>query len=269
MSEAREIYWEALFRTWRTQSMVAGALKGAEVLQRANFGPIREAAELQAAASVESLATWNLPFAVAAKDIFEHQTNSLTALLHSAALIATHTALDDGFWQLFRAIRRAAPRDCEDLASDKTVRLLEIRDAPYESLLDQKLEKVEEGLVKESMPKKLDRLLAILKPGRRELNGDSFVFSSDKIKRLDEMRHDLAHRLGPREVEDIKAHVEYLNLAGGQVWVLAGTRYPDFLRVSEKDLQSIGMKILQVQPTPINRSSSVEPLIPPTTGCLG
>jgi hypothetical protein len=80
----------------------------------------------------------------------------------------------------------------------------EIRDALFSDLL--------EAVEKESLPKKVERVLAALQPATVKGVIGCFDFEMEKLKTIDQLRHDVTHEPNfANPIEDIAGKLRFLH----------------------------------------------------------
>jgi hypothetical protein len=152
--------------------------------------------------------------------IAANRAASLRAAVDTAALVAAHAMIDDVVYQCLRALFRATPLKCAHLVAKKKVDLGQIASTSYPDLVSQELLDLEQKYEEASLLKKFDSLLSVLKPDPHALDGPSGCFSRTDLERIDNLRHDLVHRSGPRELLSFQADLELLWQVLSAIWRL-------------------------------------------------
>jgi hypothetical protein len=148
------------------------------------------------------------------------------ASVDAAALVFAHAILDETASEFCRVSAAACPQDWESRVLDKKVSLKEVRTKGVEVVFREALEARLESLERESLPAKVQHLLACCQPpaGARPIEG--YEFSIERLERIDRLRHQVVHEsvLG-RAIENAEADLEFLQKTGGFLLDLVARRY--------------------------------------------
>lgn len=113
--------------------------------------------------------------------------------IDAACIIFAHSALDANALEYCRVTALAAPEQWEEDILKKQVSLAEIRDASFEKLFQQRLEKRFDQLSRESVIKKIDLLFARCQPPDKWSPMTDYQFDSGRLEKLDKLRIDIVH----------------------------------------------------------------------------
>lgn len=235
MSEAPIIVAEVFWRAMSSMSLIAGARRATEVLLRDGGDVLRNEARQSASASLQIAETLGVPPGRLTREaveqhIFGHQSESLAAVVDASLLITMHALLDDALFQLLRVAMRATPDKCKHFVASKKIDLSAARDKSYPELLADKLVEYEgKTLERASLLEKVDHLLGVLRPEAGSLNTETNTFSRDRLKELDELRHNLVHGTGPRTLPTLKEDLDYLQYVLFTFWGAVSLSEPSLL----------------------------------------
>jgi hypothetical protein len=143
------------------------------------------------------------------KGMIAQSVTAFESVLDAASLVFAHSVLDGAAFDWCKVCARAGPEDLMQYVAKKTFSLAEISAAAnYEELRDDAIAKYVDDLGKESLLKKLDILFALCRPPRGFVGIEKYHYDRERIRRLDNLRHDYVHRgtLGvrlPRGDDDI------------------------------------------------------------------
>jgi hypothetical protein len=113
--------------------------------------------------------------------------------LDAATLVFAHSVLDGVAFDCCRVTALQAPRDWEADLDARTFPLAEIRGASYDALLTKKLDEHLDNLERESLPKKIERLMARCQPPPKWSPMIDYEFDRMLISRFDHQRHTIIH----------------------------------------------------------------------------
>ena len=122
----------------------------------------------------------------------ESEINRSQAAADAATVIFAHTVVDGAAYDYCRVIALHAPQDWERDVENKQVKLLDVRSATYETILQQVLKKHLKQLEWKSLLGKIDLLHAKC-PLPDGFKYASYVFDRERIERLDRTRHGIIH----------------------------------------------------------------------------
>jgi hypothetical protein len=112
----------------------------------------------------------------------------------AAALIFTHSVLDDAAMKCCQLIAIAKPQEWEHWVGDKHVALTEVKERGYDSLFHKALENRLNKLRYESLLAKADMILRLCKPPDGFLCFvNDYLYDRSRLSRLDEQRHQIVH----------------------------------------------------------------------------
>jgi hypothetical protein len=123
------------------------------------------------------------------------QVNDAQSAVDAAALIFTHSVLDDAAMKCCRLIALAKPQKWEYWIDDKQVALAEVKEHGYDSLFHKTLERRLSKLEHESLLAKADMILRLCKPSDGfSCFVNDYVYDRSRLSLLDEQRHQIVHR---------------------------------------------------------------------------
>lgn len=129
----------------------------------------------------------------------------------AASIVFAHSVLDAAALDYCRVTALAAPGDWESVIDQRQVKLSDLRGANYEQILRKKLDEFFEQLEWESLLKKADYLLARCKPAPNWSPMNDYIYERDRLKRLDDYRHEVIHGTGPLQgIAAAEEEVDYL-----------------------------------------------------------
>jgi hypothetical protein len=126
----------------------------------------------------------------------------------AAGLILAHSVIDAVVDLLTQASVAADPASWLFHVRDKTFRLQELERSSPADLQRRALHHFTNGLSRENLLLKLDRLFKVCKPAPDQLRGGTYRFSRERLKRLDTLRHTLVHGSAPPDKVVLLYHVE-------------------------------------------------------------
>jgi hypothetical protein len=126
----------------------------------------------------------------------EELKNFLLAI-DAASLAFAHSILDDAALQYCRVTAIVSPDSWESLVDDKQIKLREVKNHSYDSLLRQKIDDHLDKLERESLKWKIRRLFEICKPDSNFRAIKGFSYDENRLESLDELRHSIIHGPGP------------------------------------------------------------------------
>lgn len=141
-------------------------------------------------------------------------------------LLFMHAVLDDVLFQCCVASVRAAPLEWQSHVLNRKVALAEVQETDFQRLLESQLAKLLEALERESLLKKADSLLGILKPQPCELVGETHAYDRSRLESLDELRHSIVHRKGPQQIPTLNDDLSYLEFVLFTLLVKTGLHHP-------------------------------------------
>ena len=213
--EARTTLAETFKRFIRGVSMISGARRAAELYGHSGApGLLREGIQalqfLRRSGLTEPVIGRLLSSSGGEQgyiqNVIDHQTNSFAAVVDSASLIAAHTLLDDALTRYCQVSVTFDPDAWESLVLQKKVELSEVKDRSYEELRDEALANHLAKLEGESLPRRYDALMRILRPSPQE----SEKLDRNLLVQLDNLRHDIVHRSGFRALPTFNSDFEFL-----------------------------------------------------------
>lgn len=233
MSDPPTIIAELLLQIVNAESMVAGARRAHELLERESQSILADAKDASGAI-LQFLRSSGVPTGAITPEEFQdhilrHQSSSLAAVIDSASLIATHALLDTVIHRLLQVVIRATPEKCEHFVTSRSVELSIVRDTPYSAILAEKLARFESSIERAPLLEKLDRLMSVLRPVAGSLDTESHRFSRDRIERLNNLRHDIVHRGGLRILPTLEDDLQYVQYVLHALWATTATSAPGLL----------------------------------------
>ncbi len=136
--------------------------------------------------------------------------NSLIAT-NAASLVFAHSIIDGAALDFCRVTALVAPRDWESSIDQRQIKLSEARESDYEQLLRRKLAEFFQQLDREPLVKKADHLFARCTPPEKWRPIEDYEYDRDRLKRLDQYRHDVVHGGGlQKEISAIDDEIAFL-----------------------------------------------------------
>jgi hypothetical protein len=165
------------------------------------------------------------PEALAAS-MTQGKITTLRQLVDYASIVVMHSALDAALTDLCRLAAALKASDWEARLAERTVKLGQLRDNAYQSLLNEKLADYIEALAKDSLLKRADALFAACRPasGFSPLGG--YAWDRAELQRLDQLRHDLAHgRIAAPPPGEVEKDIEFFLKTGLFFWGMLNATY--------------------------------------------
>lgn len=167
-----------------------------ELVARADFGPQeqREAALRAMPETAEGAADNTVADAIAAAE--------------AASVVFMHSMLDAAVYDYCRVCASLDPTDWHSEVQSEKVTLAQAR-GDWDTLLRAAVERAIKRLKNESLPAKIDVLLAVCKPsGIQVLQG--YGYDAARMKRIDLLRHKLVHEKIVKPPDDVIDDVEFM-----------------------------------------------------------
>ncbi|HEX6903902.1 MAG TPA: hypothetical protein VF789_29595 [Thermoanaerobaculia bacterium] len=153
-------------------------------------------------------------FAGTVKVMAENQLTFYLNAVTTAALIFSHTVLDAAVTDFCRVIAEESPESWDSLLDNKTAKFEQVRSSGVDAIRCQLLDSLLNQLDRESLPRRIERLLGICKPSDLILNSEGYTFCAERIRRIDDWRHQLVHHSGAvaPTMEEVREEVDYLEV---------------------------------------------------------
>lgn len=139
-----------------------------------------------------------------------HQSSALRSAIDSASLVFMHAVLEDVLMECILGTMRADVGAWERKLSGKRVKVGDIKGKSYDEVLRELLEAHRDQIERESMPKKAELLIAIMRPQPDELSDASYIYSKKRLEKIDSSRHEIVHRTGPQNLPTIADDIRYM-----------------------------------------------------------
>jgi hypothetical protein len=140
--------------------------------------------------------------------------NQVTFYLNAvttAALVSAHSILDAAVTDFCRIIAEVAPGSWDHSLDPKTIKFEQIRSSSVDAIRQQLLESFLNQLERESLPRRIERLLGVCKPSTATLSSEGYSFDLERIRRVDDQRHRLMHGgASAPKMEEVEAELAYL-----------------------------------------------------------
>ena len=127
----------------------------------------------------------------------ELELDNFGLAVDAASLVFAHSILDDAALQFCRVTSIVSPSSWEPFVVNKTVRLEEVRNENYQSLLTAKIEDSLKKLERESILTKFDKVFQICRPQADFKPIKGFSFDRSRLADLDRLRNAIIHETGP------------------------------------------------------------------------
>ena len=174
--------------------------------------------DLDSAARAKTLATM-------AKSMTEAAIANARASIDAASIIFAHSILDGAASECCQVTALLAPLDWEQSVADKRVRLADVKSTSYEDLVKANLEPLIAELERKSLLQKIDLLFQRCQPPDKWAPMGEYKFDRDRIVAFDELRHDIIHGAGPREIPGLDTELDYLSSTTLFMLLLVNYRY--------------------------------------------
>lgn len=170
------------------------------------------------------------------------QKLSVQMVLDAACLVFAHSVFDAALLECCRAAAIASPADWEQFVKERKYAIIALKEQSYESILQAAVENELQRLSRDSAVVKVDRLLSLCRPSSDFLTSPIhrsgvYSFSRERLVEIDQVRHDIVHGEGPRQLENLDEDVTYLEatafrmvnavmrrydlMPGGPIWLAA------------------------------------------------
>ncbi len=160
------------------------------------------------------------------QDMTEQTVREMDLVMNAASVVFVHSVLDAAALDFCRVTMLVAPKEWEGAVEKKGVQLAELKATSYDQLLQQKLKDYYDQLERESLLTKADHLLARCKPEPKWSPMNNYEYDRDRLKRLDDFRHNIIHGDGlGMELKDADNEVDYLTRTALYFMGLVNLRY--------------------------------------------
>jgi hypothetical protein len=156
--------------------------------------------------TTEKLGGWN----GISQKMVSYQKSSVQVVLDAASLVFAHSVFDAALLDCCRSAAMACPSDWECFVKKRQFTVGDLKGQSYEDILQAAIESELRKLYRDSALAKVDRILALCRPGSAILASEGYVFDRDRLVAIDAMRHDIVHGKGPRQLENVEEDVTYL-----------------------------------------------------------
>lgn len=130
--------------------------------------------------------------------LVEYHLGSFRIAVDAASLVFLHSLFDGVALLLLRAVRAADPDALAFLGKEKQFSLREIEAEGVLRLKQKAVNQILRSMEREGLVTKLDLLLKICKPRGGDWFGEGKErYSRERLKKIDDFRHDLIHGSGP------------------------------------------------------------------------
>lgn len=148
----------------------------------------------------------------------------------AASLVFTHSILDDASLGYCRVSAIVSPQDWERFVIKKQISLEDMKSMKatgFGEVLKKKVfEYIDKELENQSLIFKIDRLYEICQPSPGFSGIRDYKFERDRIKQLDDLRHDIVHGDGPvKELPNGEGDIEYLGKTTVHLLTLVNFKY--------------------------------------------
>lgn len=151
---------------------------------------------------------------------------SARAAIDGASLVFAHSVLDDCAWSYLRVSSLAKPADWEPLIIEKKVSLAECYVKSQDTIRKEMIQEKLEQLGNESLLKKLDLLFQLCKPPRGFAPINYYTYDRNRLKRIDDTRHQIVHRNGMgKPVVKIDDDLDFILKTGNYLLALLRSTY--------------------------------------------
>lgn len=136
---------------------------------------------------------------------------SAQSFVDAASLVFAHSVLDDIASECCRISVLAGPDDWLPAVDKRKVTIEQVRQLGYEKLKTDLLKRYIEQLAREPLMKRLDNInqrcqpVPVFKP-----RGHEYKYDRDRIRLLDDLRHDIIHRIEIRPFSTMTEDLDFL-----------------------------------------------------------
>jgi hypothetical protein len=139
------------------------------------------------------------------------QASDFQAAVDSASLIFAHSITDALTFELCEIAANVSPLEWEPFVGSKNISLAEAKGREYRQLLESTVAgHLCRQVANFSLPKKVRRLLSLCKPEPGILSYEGYKFSEERLSKIDQQRHDVTHKEGPRSLDNIEDDIDFL-----------------------------------------------------------
>jgi len=212
------------------------AISADSIVQRLLRNPeyARIFTDLDVAARTEAASTL-------AQSMTETAVANARAAIDAASVVFAHSILDGAAYECCRVTALVAPLDWEESVADKRTRLADVKSTSYEDLVKTNLEPFLDELERKSLLQKIDLLFQRCRPAAGWTPMVDYRFDRDRIEVFDQLRHDIIHGEGPREIPCLDTELDYLSSTTLFLILLVNSRYKlkiDLSRLARRSSRS-------------------------------
>ena len=144
-------------------------------------------------------------------DMTKQTIDQAQIAVDAASVVFAHSVVDGAALDYCRVTALVAPADWVSAIDQRSIKLSDVRSSSYDQLLKGKLEEYFEQLERESLLKKTDLLFARCQPPDKWSPMANYAFDRDRLKRLDDYRHEVIHGNAPiKALPSADKEVDYL-----------------------------------------------------------
>jgi hypothetical protein len=144
-------------------------------------------------------------------EMSEMTVNQAQVAVDAASIVFAHSVLDAAAFDYCRVTALVAPGEWSPVVDQRQIRLSDLRGTDYEQILRTKLDEFFEQLERESLLKKADYLFARCKPPANWSPMHDYIYDRDRLKKLDDYRHEVIHGKDPLQgIDSAEQEVDYL-----------------------------------------------------------
>jgi hypothetical protein len=107
---------------------------------------------------------------------------------------------------------------------DKKIQFRKTHELHADAILNELVENHLKDLEKTSLPKKIEFIYSICKPTKGQEGIANYVYDPDRIKVLDTLRHDIVHKSGSIQSNEIDKDLTYLRDTSNHLMTLIAFR---------------------------------------------
>ena len=145
----------------------------------------------------------------------------------AAALVFMHSAYENAVFDLIKWLVIYDPESWVKFIDQKKVAFEKVRSTSLPDIRDELFTDWLKAVEKESLPKKVERALAALKPALVGELIEDFKFDLKELEKIDQLRHDVTHKPNlATPIEDIAGKLRFLHCTVLLLEKLAEQKYP-------------------------------------------
>jgi hypothetical protein len=146
----------------------------------------------------------------------------------AAGLVFMHSAYENAVFDLIKRLVMYDPEPWLKFIAKKQVAFEKVLSVGVSAIQSDLLADWLEVVEKESLPKKVERVLAVLQPGSLKDVIQGFDFDMEELKKIDQLRHDVTHKPNfANPIQDVTDKLRFLHCTVLLLKKLAGQKYQE------------------------------------------